>query len=119
MAVNRAPKVRRRPTLDSLLKKLRKVDEEEPDVVIAIRLRFNEDGSWRIVWDAYHWLIFDPGHDPPPDTLPPGVAEQIVKTFAYQTAKSTGGDFFATLGASFGKAAVDKVTELLPYMRRK
>jgi hypothetical protein len=106
-------------SLNSLLKKLRLIDPVEPDVVIAIRLRATEDGSWDLKWDGCHWLIFDKGFEPRPDQLPPGVAERIVKAFAYETAKSTGGDFFATMGASFGKAAVDKVSELLPHIRRK
>lgn len=112
-------KRKRRVSIDSLLKKLRLVDSVEPDVVIAIRLRATDDGSWQIKWNGCHWLIFEPGFEPKEDELPPGVAERIVKAFAYETAKSASGDFMASIGASFGKAAVDKVTELLPHMRRK
>lgn len=115
----RRTKAKRRVNLDSILKKLRLIDPVEPDVVIAIRLRATEEGGWDLKWNAAHWLIFDKGFEPGPGQLPPGVAERIVKAFAYETAKATGGDFFATMGASFGKAAVDKVTELLPHISRK
>lgn len=109
----------RKPLIGPLIKKLRHVDQKEADIVIAIRMRFTDDGGWNVLWHVAHWLKFDPGQEPPPNCFPPGVAEELAKRFAYEAAKTTGGDLLGTLGASFGKAAVDKLGEALGNFTRK
>jgi len=106
----------RRPSIDPIMSKLRKVDRDQPDVVIAFRLRMDEEGGWIARWTAHHWLQFEKGHEPPPGCLPPGVAEQIVKIMSYQAAQMAGGQAFASLGASFGRAAIDQCKELIPHI---
>lgn len=109
---------RRIPSIDSLLSKLRKVDRDPPDVVLAFRLRMTPNGEWEARWNAAHWLEFDKGHEPPPGCLPPGVAEQIVKLMSYQAAQQAGGKAFASFGASFGRAALEELAGVLPHVAK-
>jgi hypothetical protein len=110
---------RRRPLIGWVLAKLRQVDSVEPDIVIGIRMRYRDDGGWNVVWNVAHWLKFDPGTEPLPNELPHGVAAELAKRFSYVAAKNAGGDFMATLGASFGKRAVEELGSVLDSIARK
>lgn len=112
------PRRRKLLSVDSLLGKLRRVDRDQPDVVVAIRLRMDEDGEWVTRWDMAHWLEFDKGHEPPQGCMPPGVAEQLAKIFSYQAAQQAGGQAFARFGASFGRAAMEQLSEVIPHISK-
>ena len=101
-----------RPSLAKLFRAARRLDRDAPDVVVIVRLRLNEEGGWDTRWEGAHWLNFEQGAEPPPGALPPGVAEQLVKVFSYNAAQRVGGRAFASLDASFGKAAVDQISSL-------
>jgi hypothetical protein len=108
-----------RTDISRLWGKLRRADPPDrmADVIIVIRVRLNEEtGEFESSWDSANWFKFNPGEEPPPGCLPAGVAEYLAKVFAYRTAQSIGGDMFATLGAGFGRHAVQSAGKMLQHM---
>ncbi len=107
-------------SIDTVLKRLRGVDPptDRADIVVAVRMKLAPDGqSWEEPrWNAHHYVEFEPGQEPPRGCLHPTVAVELSKLFAYEAAKSRGGDFAARIGASVGEGALEKLAELFPEM---
>lgn len=109
----------RRIDIEKLWSKLRRLQVEPADVVVVVSLRLNEHGGFDTDVNVAHWLEFPPGEEPAPNCLPIGVADHLAKLFAHQAALSRGGELFATLGASFGKAALETGARMFRNMRNK